>query len=250
MKLAASMIVRNELDRYLPFVIEHLQGFCDEICVLDDFSDDGTTTWLLRQEIRVFARNESTFYVHEGRTRQMLLDFTLQSNPDYVLSIDADEFVGDPGTLRSMLDMGLPVYTLQMEEVWRSQEDELQIRIDGQWGPRRCPILWRAPSGSVQRSSQWKIPDIQLACGREPLAVRRTKAVESGSSVFHFGWANQGERQARADRYFAHDKGRFHKDAHLQSILWPDKRVRTEARPWPDGISSELREKIAARANR
>ena len=247
MKLVASAIVRNELGRYLELWVEHLSGFCDEIRVLDDGSEDGSLEFLAGQpKVSVLRNPGLTFFEHEGRARNTLLEWTLAADPDYVLSIDADEFVGDPGLVLRAIRRHGHVYTLQMEEVWRVDEDHLHIRIDHQWRPRPCPILWRAPQGPDL--SLWEIPDVQLACGREPIIVRRTRGAVSGSSVFHFGWARERERQARAERYFEHDGGRFHRDAHLQSILWPDDRVGIRSRSWPPGLS-DLRERIVARAN-
>ena len=63
-----------------------------------------------------------------------------------------------------------------------------------------------------REARNWKIPDVQLACGREPLQVRRTRAVASGASVFHFGWACEADRVERAQRYFEHDGGKFHNE--------------------------------------
>lgn len=248
MKLVASMIVRNEMDRYLPRAVEHLAGFCSEIRVLDDGSTDGGYEWLLAHpKVAVLTNGGPTFFEHEGRARQALLEWTLEARPEYVLSIDADEFVGEPEILERAMRRGAPVFTLQMEEVWKVDDVRLHIRTDGQWRPRPCPILWRPPSGAT--SNIWKIPDVKLACGREPLAVRRTRARPSGTSVYHFGWANESDRGERAARYFEHDGGRFHKDAHLQSILWPPERVLTQSKLWPPGLLP-MRDQLHARASR
>lgn len=247
MMLTASMVVRNELNRYLPLAIEHLLGFCDGVCVLDDGSDDGTYEWLLeRKGVQIIRNETSTFYQHEGRTRQRLLDFTLEAGSEYVLSIDADEFVGEPELLLRRCRKGSQVFTLQMEEVWGVDERNLAIRYDGQWKPRPCPILWRTPQN--MRNPFWHIPQVQLACGREPLAVRRTRAEPSGASVFHFGWTNRLHREARFQRYAEHDGGRFHRDQHLQSILWTDDRVQVQNRDWPKELYS-VREGIIRQAN-
>lgn len=247
MKLAASMIIRDEGDRYLKPAIEHLLTFCDEVRVVDDGSPGRDLNWLQEQEGVYWIHNGGpTFFEHEGRARQELLEWTLASGPDYVLSIDADEFVGEPNIVRKMVEQGGPVYTLQMEEVWRADE-HLHIRVDHQWRPRPCPILWRAPSSTD--SDIWKIPDVQLACGREPLAVRRTRAAVSGASVYHFGWACEADRVERAQRYFEHDQGRFHKDAHLQSILWPDELVTMSTVHWPAGLA-QVRGALVERASR
>ncbi len=247
MKLAASMIIRDEGDRYLKLAVEHLLSFCDEVRIIDDGSPGADLKWLDTQENVFWISNGGpTFFEHEGKARQELLEWTLASKPDYVLSIDADEFVGDPQLVRAMCAQGGAVYSLQMEEVWRVDE-RLHIRIDHQWRPRPCPILWRAPGPAD--SDIWKIPDVQLACGREPVAVRRTRAVVSGASVFHFGWACEADRVDRAQRYFEHDGGRFHRDSHLQSILWPDELVTTTAVPWPETLA-DVRERLLERATR
>ena len=247
-KLVASMIVKNELDRYLTLAVEHLLTFCDEIRVLDDFSDDGTYEWLLaRDGVYVLTNPGESFLTFESDARNELLKWTMVGDPDYVLSIDADEFVGNPQLIRKIVDSPLPapVYTLDMEEVWRVDQN-LHIRTDGAWKSRLCPILWKAPETLTR---EWMIPPRKLACGREPQKVRRTKFQRSGSPVYHFGWANVPERQARAERYFEHDQGKFHRDQHLQSILWPDDKVMTRSFVWPEGLI-DLRGRIVERAHR
>lgn len=247
MKLVASMIIRDEYDRYLKPCIEHLLSYCQEVRIMDDGSPGRDLNWLQEQEGVYWIHNPGpSFFEHEGRARQNLLKWTLASNPDYVLSIDADEFVGNPNMISKACAQGAPVYTLQMEEVWRADQ-HLHIRVDHAWRPRPCPILWRAPKDREARN--WKIPDVQLACGREPVQVRRTRAVGSGVSVFHFGWACEADRVDRAQRYFEHDGGKFHKDAHLQSILWPDELVRLTKVQWPAGLSNPRME-IVERASR
>lgn len=248
MKLVASMIVHNELARYFPLVIEQLVSFCDEVRVLDDGSDDGTYEWLAGIKDKVVVRRNPgpSFYEHEGRARENLLDWTFEAAPDFVLSIDADEFIGQPDLVWKAMEEGNLVYTLQMKEVWQCREVALEIRVDNLWAPRRCPILWRAPGSRMQ--PEWHIPDVKLACGREPLAVRRTRAQVSGADVLHFGWANRNDRQQRAERYFVHDGGKFHQDRHLQSILWPDERVMTLPGSWPEALTG-LRDRIVTLAN-
>lgn len=241
--LVASMIVRNELRRYLPLAVSHLLSFCDEIRILDDGSEDGTFEYLSGVPRVQITRNDSDhFFEHEGNARQRLLEWTMEAKPTYVLSIDADEFVGDPNFVLRAVDKGAQVYTLQMEEVWSISDEHLNVRVDGHWGPRPCPILWRAPA---ELNSFWRIPDRKLACGREPQQVRQTRSRPSGSSVFHFGWTRESERQARAERYFEHDKGKFHRNAHLQSILWPPEKVVLKSQSWPRGLVEMRGEFIA-----
>lgn len=236
MKLVASMIVRNEINRYLPLAVRHLLGYCDEVRVLDDGSDDGTYEWLRQVDgVSVLRNPGASFFEHEGQARQNLLEWTFKSRPDYVLAIDADEFVGEPAIIRDAIKGGAPVYVLSLVEAWKVNAGGISIRVDGLWGPRKVPILYRVPE---ERDRTWRIRDRQLACGREPMAVVRSSrgAPEIPAEVFHFGWTRESERQLRADRYFKHDQGRFHQDRHLQSILFPDEKVGLRGKPWPLGL--------------
>lgn len=257
-RLVASMIVKNEMDRYLPLAVEHLLSYCDEIRVLDDGSSDGTYEWLLdRDRVEVRRNTGPSFFEHEGRARQELLDWTFAAEPDYVLAIDADEFVGDPYVIREAMASAAPVYLLTLVEAWKVSEETISIRVDGQWGPRKVPILYQLPlkpRGARQAAAfkqQWRILDRQLACGREPVAVIKAaaRAPLIETDVYHFGWARESARQERAERYFTHDQGRFHQQRHLQSILFPDERVGLSGRRWPDGLR-EIAPSLIAEAAR
>lgn len=247
--LIASMIVRNEFGRYMEQCLGHLLEFCDEVRILDDGSDDGSAEWLSEVHhaaVQVQRAPVSGFFAHEGRARQTLLEWTLAGDPSHVLAVDADEFVTDGMAVRRACegsggtwDVRQMVWTLGMEEVWELDGGCLCVREDGGWRSHPVPVLYRVPE-PTQRDHTWVIHDRALACGREPVAVRRVAGLArpSGSDLLHFGWANQAERQARYDRYAAADGGRFHAGAHLQSILWPDDRVELRGREWPAALAS------------
>lgn len=251
MKLIASLVVRNELSRYLRPCIESLLEFCDEIRVVDDFSDDGTYEFLLGAGVCVTTANE-TFYAHEGRARNALLDWTLEGEPTHILHIDADEFIADGRTLRKALETQEPasVWTVRMEEIWKADEHNLYVRCDGGWRAHDAPILWRVPPRKHMTSPKWRIPDKKLSCGREPAIVRENwrSAIATGTEILHFGWANQSERQARYDRYVEHDGGHYHASRHLRSIMYPDRRVKLRPRLWPAGLQT-FKEQLLARVS-
>lgn len=235
MRLIASVITKNELDRYLPLAVEHLESYCDEIRVLDDGSTDGTFEWLSeRDKVQVLRNPGPAFFEHEGRARQNLFEWTLQGRPDYVIGIDADEFLGDPDLLRQSL-AGAPVYTVHLVEAWKINPGGISVRVDGLWGARRVPVIYQAPR---RADRMWRIQDKALACGREPMAVIRqaARAPHIDTQIFHFGWTRVAERQRRAERYFEHDGGKFHQNRHLQSILFPDNKIALRGYPWPPSL--------------
>lgn len=257
MKLVASMIVKDELGRYLEPCVGHLLEFCDEVRILDDGSTDAAfTRWSEwgNPRVHVHHRSRSTFFEHEGRARNELLGWTLRADPTHVLAIDADEFVSDGPALRAAIERAptAAALTLRMEEVWKLAGDCLCVREDGGWRPHPVPVLWAVPDARTLRRGQsdWRISDRALACGREPMMVgrlARRAGSDSGVDLLHFGWACAADRPARHERYAVADGGRFHANAHLQSILWPDERVVMEGRPWPEQLEP-WRAAITARA--
>lgn len=241
MGVVASLIVRNEINRYLKPCLKALE-WCDEILVWDDNSDDGTTEWLMDSQYLVLPHPSLSFKENEGAARQAFLEVSLAMNPDWILNIDADEFVSDGPAIKECLEHPQPaVWRLCMSEVWRADEDALFIRQDGGWRPHEAPILW-SPSrvGNVRQ-----IPARELASGRVPQGVLQANGRRygiTGEQIFHFGWTNPEERAARYARYAEQDAGRFHANSHIQSIMWPDSRIRTCRQEWPEWLGARKEE--------
>jgi glycosyltransferase involved in cell wall biosynthesis len=244
MKLIASMPARNELGRYLRQTVTHALTYCDEVCVLDDGSTDGSREWLEAQDrvsVRTldnpgWAREDGDEHV----TRQALFEHTMEGEPTHVLCIDADEFVPGGIWLNALLagNPDVPVWTLRVVELWRS--DPPAIRVDGGWRPRAAPILYQAPQVV---EGAWHAHERRCACPREPVAVSQLYAArrfrDSHIDLLHCGWANMTpeERLPRARRYMDFDQGEYHASEHIESILWPDEKVRL--RPY-DAITPEV----------
>lgn len=246
--LAASLIVHNELDRYLPVTIASLLTFCDEVVVLDDYSTDDTYDYLDTIPGISLARNRGpSFFEHEGKARQALLDWTLKGNPTHILALDADEIVTDGQAVRRAIERPSRggVWTLVMEEVWRADERGYACRQDGGWRAHPVACLYR-----VDRHLG-EMRDNALACGRTPRGVelRSRRSQPTGAAMLHLGWANLSERARRYQRYVEHDGGRFHRSTHLESIMWPDEKVALELRAWPHPMA-EYAPEIVKQASR
>lgn len=231
----ASMVVRDELDRYLRPCVASLLGFCDALVVLDDGSTDGTGEWLRSLERTTVVTDEPGFFAHEGKTRQKLLEITLAAKPGYVLAIDADEFVADGQAVRRAIEGSTaPAFSLCMSEVWKADRNGLKIRRDGRWGPQRSPIIWKAPA---RADSTWVIPQDEGGGGRvpKPVIARWRSALSIDVDIYHFGWANEEERRERHARYASRDSF-GHNPQHIASILFPDSKVGLDSNPWPRSL--------------
>lgn len=258
MKLAAMMVVKDEVWRYLQPCLDHLLEFCDAVCILDDGSTDEfrEIDWAPPNGVHILRQSESTFYQHEGNTRQTLLDWTMMASPTHVLAIDADEFVADGQALRQALGQPSPrgVWRLNMQEVWGASDDAIILRQDGGWKEHGIGIaFWVPPDHFTNRvlRRHWRIPDRALACGRVPItvAMNSNRTFEPPvTDILHFGWACERDRQARYARYVEHDGGRHHAGSHLESIMWADSRVNLTSRSWPDGLAS-VQQRLVERVN-
>ena len=270
MKLTASLIIRNEADKYLKQCVESLQGFVDEIRAVDDDSTDGSHTLMQEMGVLVKRNDRSLFYEHEGNARQALLEWTMEGQPTHILVVDGDELVVDGHLLRESIvatpepsprerrqrnpRMGPPtVWRLQMQEVWGATEDHLLIRQDGGWKEHPVPICFLVPPdhhANRQIRRHWRLPDRALACGRIPVeaAVQANRAQGTAvSAILHLGWSCEADRYERHQRYVQHDGGAHHASKHLDSIMWPDTRVLLTHRPWPEGVDKHT---ILERINR
>ncbi len=246
MNLTASVIVRNEADRYLGSCVGALLEFCDRVCIFDDGSTDGWEEACRPAwgddgaKIAVFrhARNDRNgqpaFYRH-ATARNQLLKLTLGTQPTHILAIDADEFVTDGQALRRACEGTGDVWSLTVEEVWAANPSALFTREDGGWRKHEIGILWRTAPFARKPMT---IRDHGHATGRVPDLVSRTRLVKTGVSLLHFGWANKAERPVRFERYNVGDGGKFHARQHIDSIMWPDRRVRMMRRGWPVALAN------------
>lgn len=235
------MIVHNEVSRYLTQSLPALLAYCDDVCVWDDASTDGTDEWLRslqneNENLRVFYGRRTEMFKHEGQARQKLLDWTLTFSPNYIMAIDADEFVANPSALVNAVAFFAPisVFSLEMVEVWDAQPEFLLSREDGGWRSHHVPIVWQAPE--IENKHQWEFLDRGLACGRVPARVHSLNTNLTGIQLLHFGWANRSERTSRWKRYDELDRGNFHAKDHLDSIMWPNDQVQVLKRSWSLGL--------------
>lgn len=252
MKLVASMVCRNELGRYLIEATESLLEWCDEVVVLDDYSDDGSHEYLALQTmdkpLRLYRNDwgEPGFFDNEGATRQVLLEMTLRSDPTHIVAIDCDEFVADGARVRATIEANPSwgVFSLCMSEVWRANPGSLDVRIDGGWAPHRVPCIWKVEPGLRMKDGP--------ASGRVPPEINlrhlRRESAPIDVDLLHFGWTNERERVERHARYAGRD-GFGHAGGHIASILASDSRVRTITTPWPawsDATKDEILGRVRA----
>ena len=90
-------VVKNEQDIIEPFVRHNLR-FLDSLLVLDNGSVDNTWGILkeLTKEFRglVLGQDDEFAHTQSARTTRMFRSAQLTYDPDYIMPLDADEFIG------------------------------------------------------------------------------------------------------------------------------------------------------------
>jgi hypothetical protein len=94
-KVTLSMVVRNEADRYLSMMLQHVLPLIDEAVIIDDGSTDGTVQMIheILRDKHVIHQLDHSLFSNEHELRRLQWEKTLASNPDWILNLDADEIL-------------------------------------------------------------------------------------------------------------------------------------------------------------
>lgn len=121
MKLVGIAMVRNEADIIEPFVRHNLAQL-DALLIADHRSDDGTAGLLARLQaegLPIEVQPEHGRAYQQGSVMTRLMRAAAARGADYVLPLDADEFIGcDAGSVRAMLAQQPPGAALSVP--WRT----------------------------------------------------------------------------------------------------------------------------------
>lgn len=222
--LIANMVGRNEENRFLQEVLDHLNEIVDTIVYTDDCSDDNTLDIVKAAGAEVYTTGESEplFTRNEGKLRNMSWHNLSQHARigDWILAIDCDEklYSTSPNTsIDDLLNQEMyDVINISFYHMW----NETQYRVDKLWAPTPSSRLFRFYYGG-------KFADRELACGSEPTYVqtlmRRGKyMIDSGLVMQHLGYVRDEDKLAKYERYMAIDAGNFHAGSHIASIIDPE----------------------------
>ncbi|MBO7749054.1 glycosyltransferase family 2 protein [Paenibacillus sp. MWE-103] len=224
-KLTAMMQVRNEAGRYLEAALADLSEVVDEIVIVDDASEDGTPD-ICRSFPKVvrLVRLSEPLFGREGLLRQLLWQEAVKTEPDWLLSIDADEFFERKAktAIRALIDQDRYDWiAFRMYDFWGSlayyRDDELW-----QLHKRHTMMLVRYMPLYAYAYPDWDhhVPRLPLACSALP-------GFQSELRVKHYGWAgDEAARRAKYERYMRLDpEGKWGSLAQYASILDPNPRL-------------------------
>ncbi|RKP47397.1 glycosyltransferase [Cohnella endophytica] len=218
-KLTAMLQVRNERGKYLTQVLEQLSGFVDELVIVDDASEDDTVA-LCRKFPKVARLVElpRPLFGEEWKLRSLLWQVASTTEPDWLLSVDADELYEDRAisAMRPLIDQDQYDWvSFRFHDFWNGLT---HYRDDEHWNihRRQTMTLVRYLPGFPCLYPQWDhhVP-------RLPLAYAALPGRLTDFRVKHLGWAGDWESKlAKYHRYKALDpEGKWGSLAQYESIL-------------------------------
>ena len=205
-KLTLSMIVKNEGKRYLKRVLNSLIGHIDEAVIIDDGSTDDTIQIcqeMLRGIPLHIIKNEQSMFANESDLRKKQWNETIKTNPDWILSLDADEIIEDgfwdnADSILNSCDIDFCFFRLY--DMW----DENHYREDEHWNAHS---IYRPFMMKYQKNFNYIWSEMHQHCGRFPVNSMSFPKTTSKFRVKHLGWATISDRKSKYERYKLLDPG-------------------------------------------
>jgi glycosyltransferase involved in cell wall biosynthesis len=197
-------VVTQDQARALAGLLANVEGFAQEIVVVDGGSRDETESVARAHPLVKYVRRP--WDGHFGRQKNFSFD---QATGDWILHLDTDERVGEnlrdrlPELMHGRHDFyRIPMY-------WLASEEQLLYVSTKKHYPSWCPRLFR------------NLPEFRYEEDGHAVHVTFTKAVRRrmkkihGAHLFHYVlcWLSKDELRAKAARYAAEEPGSEHTNA-------------------------------------
>lgn len=218
-KVTLSMVVRNEADRYLSMMLQHVLPLIDEAVIIDDGSTDGTVQMIheiLGDKKHVIHQLDHSLFSNEHALRRLQWEKTLASNPDWILNLDADEILEPQAREAIQPYLSSPPGTLlgfRLFDFW----SDTHYRDDAQWTAhhRSWPFMFRY---TPDYEYTWNTN--RLHTGRFPMNIGGMLQQSTQIRIKHLGWARAADREAKYQRYLTIDPEMQYCDkSQMDSIL-------------------------------
>lgn len=219
-KLTLSMIVKNEENRYLERVLKEHKKYIDSAVIIDDGSTDRTVDIvkdILGDCNLVLIENKESIFENEYKLRKMQWDETIKTNPQWILSLDADEIFEKSfaSGVKDLVNSNLDVdgYSFRLYDFW----NEDSYREDQYWYAHK---FFRMFLIRYQENFNYIWKETNQHCGRIPYNCYDLNNALSNYRLKHLGWAREEDRLAKFKRYMELDpKGELGNIKQYNSIL-------------------------------
>ena len=218
-KLTLAMLVRNESKKFLERVLTHAAKYIDNAVILDDASEDNSVEIckkVFKNIPLTLVENKEHGFSNEIVLRKQLWEITANTNPDWILFLDADEIFEDRicDIIRTLInEPNFDYYAFRLYDMW----DESHYREDFYWGAHKYyrPFLIR-----YQPNFNYTWEEKPLHCGRIPENIFSLPGCICYVRLKHFGWSTIELRQSKYIRYLEADpEGKYGNLQQYQSIM-------------------------------
>lgn len=218
-KVTLMMLIRNEADNFLKKILSHATQYIDCAVILDDASEDNTVEIckeVLKDIPHQIVSNNTSMFQNEIVLRKQLWEMTINTNPDWILCLDADEIFEDR-IIYLMNDLinqpSFDYYSFRLYDMW----DETHYREDGYW---RAHEFYRIFLTRYQPNFKYEWLDTPQHCGRFPANIHELKGCFCYTKLKHYGWSTEALRKRKYDRYMKLDpEGKYGIMDQYRSIL-------------------------------
>jgi glycosyltransferase involved in cell wall biosynthesis len=216
--------IQHSLESQLGYAGWEGSGICDKVLVLDDHSTDETRTIC-----RSFGENrvvlfESPFQgIDEGRDKNLLLQYAIMANPEWVVCIDGDEVLERAAVATLKSEFASPqvcAYAPRVLYFWDSLET---VRVDGVYANFRRFSAFRVRG---QNTSALLFPATGKAgfhCGNAPQGLTG-QWLSSAANIKHYGYVDRDQRQRKFEWYNKIDPNNESEDCYRHIIETPGAR--------------------------
>ena len=217
------MIVRNEAGRYLRRVLDKARLYIDEAVIIDDASTDGTAA-VCEQALQGIplhlVKNSVSKFGNEVALRKQQWEETIQTNPDWIINLDADEMFENKfkHEVKNLIaDPAADAYFFRLYDFW----SETHYRSDRYWCAHHY-YKWLFLLRYKPQPIPFRWAETAQHCGRFPILQFQSPR-KSSLRIKHYGWAASEDRQAKYDRYKKFDPdAKFGWKEQYESILDPN----------------------------
>lgn len=185
----------NMLDRWL----EETDKYADKIIIIDDDSTDGTFEKCRDYSDKIVIKRTDfdDFYTQEQFMNDEVWELVRKhaKKDDWILALDSDEFL-EPSflTMKDSLlnNNAFKCYSLQFIHMWT----EDSFRIDGVWGGRWVPRLFRFEDRSLKFNL---VKGVHM--GGLPIYIKSWVKIPISCGTLHYGYATDEMRKFKSEKY-------------------------------------------------
>ena len=221
-KITLAMLVRNESEKFIRQVLSHASKYIDNAVILDDASDDDTVEVCkdaLKNIPLTIISNEQSGFDNEILLRKQLWQMTIDTKPDWILFLDADEIFEDKiiESINLIINQRYyDYYCFRLYDMW----DESHYREDDYWQAHKIyrPFIIR-----YQPNFNYAWNEKALHCGRLPSNIFILNGECCEVRLKHLGWSTKKLREDKYKRYLELDpEGKYGNMEQYISILKDD----------------------------